>query len=279
VSKSSLCPQCHAQLPRRGRFCLECGYDLYERGVRRPPTHLVPIAVLVLAVVALGTYLVTHDTGERKPPEYYEVVGLTQEFLRLAAKGEYKTIVSRFYEPDAEVYRKTGELLREIARGNGAPGLNLFRAATTNDPNEAENFCRKYNVEHREYVAGLLGALGFDDGVLRPKLGAPYGEERTETFIAWYLFLVFRSVAEPEKAEVADARWETRGESEHLYGVTLRFPEPLGELPPAPIPGVADPTKLEWRRLGEGRWALTLGCLDDHFLLEEVLALLQRVKP
>jgi len=274
-----LCPQCHAQLPRRGRFCLECGYDLYERGVRRPPSVLLPIALGVLLVVAFGVWFVARDPGERRPPEYHEVMGLTQELLRLAAKGEYRTIVSRFYEPDAAVYQKTGDLLREIVRGSGAPGLNLFRAATTNDPNEADTFCRKYNVQHREYVGGLLGALGFDDGLLRTKLGGTFGEQRTQDFVAWYLFLAFRSVAEPDKAEVADARWETRADDEHLYRVALRFPEPLGELPPAPIPGVADPAKLEWRRLGEGRWALTLGCLDDHFRLEEVLALLQRVKP
>jgi hypothetical protein len=278
VSKTTVCPQCHAQLPRRGRFCLECGADLYEQGVRRPPMHIIPITLVVLAFAGLAVYLALHEPGERQPPEYREVTQLTREVLRLAAASDYRTIVGRYYEPDAERYKRTDELLREIARGSGAPGLNLFRAQCMDDPEEAEKFIKKYAVEHVEYAAGLLGALAFQDGALRTRLGAQFGSERTLNFVAWYLSLAFGSV-EPDKAEVADARWDVQADKEHLYVVTLRFPEPLDPTAlPSPIPGVADPRRLVWRRLEEGKWVLTLGCLEDHFLLEDILALLQRVK-
>jgi hypothetical protein len=278
VSKATICPQCHAQLPRTGRFCLECGCDLYEHGVRRPPIHIVPIALLVLAFGGLVTYIVTHESGGKAPPEVQEVTDLTTELLLLAADGEYRAMVTRFYQPDAECYERTDKLLRQIVRGSGVPGLNIFRAACVDDPEEADKFVKKYGVEYRDYVAGLLAALEFQDGALRTKLGAKFGAQRTLDFVAWYLSLVF-GPTEPDRAEIATVRWQDGPDGSPLLVVSVRFPKPRDATLSAPVAGVADPARLAWRRVGEGKWALTLGCLESHFRLEEVLQLLQRVKP
>jgi len=73
--KPARCPKCEAELPRRGRFCLECGCDLYAEGVRRPPPPLVPIALIALAVgiVAVLAVLASRRThspgcGDRRCP-------------------------------------------------------------------------------------------------------------------------------------------------------------------------------------------------------------------
>ncbi|NQT51227.1 zinc ribbon domain-containing protein [bacterium] len=285
MSKTMICPQCHAQLPKSGRFCLECGCDLYDLGVRRPPAHIVPIVLVMVAFGVLVAYAVLHRPGEADDPDRKEVVALTEDVLRRVASGtrdDYRAMVSRYYQPDAERYAKTGHLLRDVVRGSGAPGLRLFQAACMDDTEEADKLCRKYGVPDREYVAGLLGALVFQDGALRTELGGTqFGAQRTLDFVAWYLFLAFRP-EDPSQLEVADARWEQvthGGTTENLYVVTLR-PRASGssDLPPA-IAGVASARRLAWRRLGSGKWALTLGCLDGHFRLEDILAFLLRLQP
>jgi hypothetical protein len=280
MSKSSLCPQCQAQLPRRGRFCLECGCDLYEQGVRRRPMHVVPLAVLVLAVAALVYYGATRGPGKQKSEEYVTVVEqLTPELLELAAEGEredYGRIVARFYRPDEARYQRTHELLRDIVR-DYAVELRHFRGACGNDPDKALAFVGKYEGRYPQYFAGLLSALMFEEGVLHTELGVKVGEERTRDFVAWYLWLAFRPV-EPGRAEILNAGWEPFGEEDY-YVVDLRFPQSGDLVLPTPIAGVADPRRLVWHRLGDGSWALRLGCLEDHFRLEEVVKFLQRIKP
>ncbi len=280
MSKSRLCPQCHTALPRRGRFCLECGCDLYEQGVRRRPMHLVPIAVLVLALAALVFYGATRRPRKEKSEEQLAVVeGVTPELLDLASEDEkdaYRRIVSRFYKPDETCYAQTHELLRDIAR-DYAVELRHFRGACGDDPAKALAFVRKYEAPYPEYFAGLLSALMFEDGFLRTELGVKFGEDRTRDFLAWYLHLAFRAV-EPERADVLNAGWEPFGEQDY-YVVTLRFPQSSEFILPAPIAGVSDPRRLPWHRLEDGSWALRLGCLEDHFRLEEVVKFLQRIKP
>lgn len=277
MSKTTICPQCHAQLPRRGRFCLECGCDLYEQGLRRPPIHILPIALLVAAGLALVAYLILHRPAAELDPDKEEIHDRTRTLLRLAAEGKYRDIVSRFYQPDAARYTKTSELLRDMVRDSGEVGLRHFSGASGDDEKEAIKFVKKYGAKHPEYAAGLLAALMFQDGALRTKFGAKFGAERTLAFVAWYLSLVFGPV-DSARAEFADrARWEKGPDGADLLVVTLQFPEDRDL--PEPVPGVATPVRLAWRRLDDGRWALTLGCLENHFHLEEILALLQRVKP
>ena len=271
MTKSPRCPKCHATLPRRGRFCLECGLDLYEEGVHAPPRHLIPIAVVLAAVAAIAIYAATRTRRPQADPEREEVARLTAQLLELAEQGRFRTIVTRFYAPDKERYTRVDELLREIVRGAGAPGLNIFQTNAMNDPDEADKFVGKYGTPHPKYVAGLLGALKFRDGALMGKWGATFGAQRTEDFVCWYLRQAFRTY-DLKGAKMGDIRWQPRGDAPPLMVATIQCAEAF-----EPIPGLADPRTIAWLHHGKGKWTLDLG-IDDLFLLEEVLNLLGRVK-
>jgi len=267
------CPKCQAPQPPRGRFCLECGCDLYEAGVRRPPVRWVAwgIALLAIAlVVALVALSKLFPRAGEAPPEERTVRELTIELLQLAAAKDYAGIVRRFAEPNADEFRKAEETLGEIVRGRGAPGLNVFRASCMDDMEEARKLVGRYHTEHPDYLVAALTALTFQDGELRSTLGgAPIGAQRAADFCAWHLGQAFRGVA-ARAAEVTDVRWREAADGRLLLAATIRYPEATET-----VPGALAPTTLCWRLVGEGTWALSLGG-DLH--LDEILAFLIEVK-
>jgi len=230
----------------------------------------MPIVLGLIVVGAVVAFLATRSPGPRLSPEKEEVSALTRDLFGLVAEKEYKEIVRRFYEPDTKRFERTGEALREIVRGRGVPGLNIFRATCMDNLKEAEEFVKRYDTKYPRYVVGVLAAITFQDGALRTTIGGTFaGMQRTEEFLAWYLSLVFRE-ANVRRAEIADIRWDQWTEEEALLVVTVEYPKPV-----EPIPGVADPSLIPWRRLPSGHWVLALGD-DTH--LDEVLQFLQRVK-
>ena len=270
------CPKCNVELPARGRFCLECGCDLYQAGARRPPLPwakgLVLLAVVagLLVLVVLGSRGSLSPRSRELPPEERVVRDLTRELLHLADSGSYGEVVRRFYRPNTEEFARLDEILQEIARGRGAPGLNIFRAQCMDDLEEARKFVERQGTEHPAYVVGVLAALTFQDGALRSTLGGtPLGAQRAEDFAAWHLSLAFHSV-DVKAAEIGDACWQDAPGGGSLLGVAVRYPEP-----PVLVPGVTDPTTLRWRLTEDGSWALTFG---GTLGLDEVLAFLLNVK-
>lgn len=273
MTKTTQCPKCDAPLPERGRFCLECGLDLYEEGVHAAPRHLIPVAILLAAVAAFAIYAATRKPPAQADPEREEVTRLTARLLELAEQGEFPAIVSRFHEPDKERYKKAGELVREIVRGPGVPGLRIFETNAMNDIEEADKFVKKYGTPHPQYVAGVLAAFKFQDGALRAKFGLKYGAQRTKDFVAWYLSLAF-GACKLKDAKIRSISWQPRGDAPPLMIASIEYPEGYEY---EPIPGVADPKTIAWLYHGKGKWTLELG-MDDLFLLQEVLNLLGRVK-
>jgi len=270
------CPKCNAELPAKGRFCLECGCDLYRAGVRRPPIPwakaLVALAgvlgLLALVLLAAPSRVLTRSA--ELPPEERAVRGLTRELLQLAADGRFSDLVRRFCQPNAEEFRRIGELHQEIVRGRGAPGLSLFRASCTDDIEEARKLVDRLGTEHPAYVVGVLAALTFQDGALRATLGgAPLGAQRAEDFCAWHLATAFRGV-DTKRAEITGVQWRDGPDGQRLLAVAIRYPEP-----PKLIPGILDPTALSWRLTPDGGWALSFG---NALLLDEVLAFLLKMK-
>jgi hypothetical protein len=269
------CPKCNVELPARGRFCLECGCDLYQAGVRRPPLPwgkglvLCAVVAALLALVVLGSRGSLSPRSRELPPEERVVRDLTRELLHLAASGSYGEIVQRCYRPNAEEFGRLDAALQEVVRGKGAPGLNIFRAQCTDDLEEARKFVERQGTEHPAYVVGVLAALTFQDGALRTTLGgAPLGAQRAEDFAAWHLSLAFRSV-DVAGAEIGDARWQDAPGGGSLLAVAVRYPEP-----PTLVPGVVDPTALRWRLTEDGGWALAFG---GPLGLDEVLAFLLKL--
>lgn len=270
MSRQTHCPKCNAELPRRGRFCLECGLDLYDEGIHHAPSPWFPILVVVL--IAGGVIALVAIRG-RKPdraPEERAVRERTADVLALAAAGDYETIVDRYCKPDEAHYQHTTELLREIVRGSGAPGLNVFRATCMDNLEEASKFVERCEADHPEYTVRLLAAITFEDGALRTSLGGTaFGSQRTDLFLAWFLERVFAD-ADPAEAEIFKTGWETGPGGEALMVVHLRYPEP-----PETLPGVPSPTVLPWRRLGDDDWALAI---TDETNLQELLDVLRRAK-
>jgi hypothetical protein len=269
LTKQTRCPKCNAELPAKGQFCLECGLDLYGEGIRHAPRPWPAILLTVLFAGAIA-YLATRPPTPKLAPENEEVAQLTQGLLRLVAEGKCREAVRRFYVPDVERFDKTGAALREIVRGQGAPGLNLFRATCMDDMEEAKKFVQRFGAEHPAYVVQVLAALVFQDGALRTSLGGTqFGSQRTEDFLAWYLDLAFRDV-DTSLAQVLTTRWQDSAGGERLLVASVRYPAP-----PNPLPGVADVTSIAWRRLADGRWVFAVG---DQPRLDEVLALLMKAK-
>lgn len=264
------CPKCGVELSSRGRFCLECGCDLYAEGVHRPPLPVLPVLLALVAVgvlVAIGVLVARRSS---LAPEERLVRGRTEEVLRLAAAKKFDMIVRRFYVPNTAEFEAVGSALREIVRGSGAPGLNLFRASVMNNLDEARKLVERYGTKHRDYVVGVLAAICFPDGALRTTLGGTLiGAQRTETFCAWHLALAFRGL-EPAKAQIAGVRWDQAPDGSPVLTVSIRYP---GER--EVIPGIVDPTELRWLQVEGGAWALSFG---HTFHLDEVLDLLRRVK-
>lgn len=269
--KAAPCPKCDAPLPPKGRFCLECGHDLYQAGVRRQPLPWVKsLVAFVLAAILLASRARGLSPARDLPPEEREVRDLTRELLQLAAGGNYNELVRRFYQPNAEEFRGIEETLREVLRGRGAPGLNNFRAIAMDNPKEANKLVERYRTAHPEYVVAVLTALTFNGGALRASLaGTPFGPQRAEDFCAWHLGLAFSSV-DPKAATITEVRWREGPGGERLLVVSLRYPEP-----PKLVPGVVDPIALSWQLMPEGTWALAFG---GRLNLDEVLRLLLQVK-
>lgn len=273
---AAACPKCQAALPPRGRFCLECGCDLYEAGVRRRPARWVAWGIALLAIALVVALAALTSRGKlfphagEAPPEERAVRELTLELLQLAAAKDYAGIVRRFVEPNADEFRRAEETLGEIVRGRGAPGLTVFRASTMDDLEEAKKFIGRYRPQHPDYLVAVLTDLTFQDGALRSTLGgAPLGAQRAADFCAWHLALAFRGL-DAKAAEVTDVRWHDGPGGERLLAATIRYPEA-----PAPIGGVMDPSTLYWRLVGDNTWALTFG---DGLRLDEILAFLLQVK-
>ena len=269
MSRPTHCPKCNVELPRKGRFCLECGLDLYEEGLHRPPFPWGPILVGLLAVGGVAAAVVLWPRGPKLPPEQLAVTQATAELLRLAAADDYTRIVERYCEPDTQRFEKTDALLREIARGSGAPGLNLFRATCKDNYEEARKLVDKYQTEHPDYITALLAEMTFEGGAFRTWLGTAFGTERSRVFLAWYLSVVFGD-ADTAGAKVVKAEWGRGAADEPLMRVTVHYPK-LGDRPP----GLPEPTVIPWRDLGGGAWALVL---TDEPLLQELLDLLRRIK-
>jgi len=270
------CPKCNVELPARGRFCLECGCDLYLAGVRRPPLPwvkglvLLGVVATLLGLVVLGTRGASSRRSREAPPEERAVRDLTRELLHLAASGNYGDIVRRFYRPNTEEFARLDALLQEIVRGKGAPGLSVFRAQCTDDLGEARKLVERQGTEHPDYVVGVLAALTFQDGALRTSLGGSLvGAQRAEDFAAWHLSLAFHSVG-AAGAQLGNARWQDVPGRGTLFVVDARYPEP-----PRLVPGVVDPTTLCWRPTEGGGWALSFG---GPLGLDEVLAFLLKLK-
>ncbi len=272
------CPKCNVELPARGRFCLECGCDLYQAGVHRPPLPwvtglvLLAVATALLALVFLGSRGATSRRSRELPPEERVARDLTRELLHLAAGGNYGEIVRRFYQPNAEEFRRLDAAFQDLVRGRGAPGIRSFRSNCADDLQEAKRFVERHGSPCPDYVLSVLVALTFQgrEGALRATIGgAPLGAERADDFAAWHLALAFRD-ADVKAAEIGEARWQDGPDGDRLLAVAVRYPEP-----PRLVPGVVDPTTLRWRLAEDGRWALAFG---GTLGLDEVLAFLLKLK-
>jgi len=270
VTRQPQCPKCNADLPRKGRFCLECGLDLYDEGIHHPPSPWFPIIVVALILGGIVAFLATRPRQPKLPPEERQVRKLTTDLLALAAEGDYAAIVERYCRPDQRRYDKNSDLLRDVVRGSGAPGLNVFRATCMDNPEEAAKFVDRYEAPHPDYIAELLADITFEDGALRTSLGGTaFGAQRTDRFLAWFLERVFRE-ADAANAQIVEADWATAADGESLMTVTVSYPEPVEAQPAVP-----SPTVIRWRRIDEGKWAVTL---TDETNLQELLDLLRRAK-
>lgn len=269
MTRPTHCPKCDAELPRKGRFCLECGLDLYEEGLHRPPFPWAAILLGLLVVGGLAAAVALWPRGKKLYPEQRAVIDATTNLLALATRGDYSEIAERYCEPDAERFGKTGALLSEIARGSGAPGLNVVRATCKDNFEELQKLVKKYEPAHPAYVSELLAELTFENGAFRTWLGTAFGSERSRVFLAWYLAMVFGD-SDTAGAKVVKAEWGDGPDGKPVMRVTVHYPK-LGERPP----GLPAPTVLPWRDLGDGEWTLAL---TDETLLQEVLDLLRRIK-
>lgn len=263
------CPKCGAELPPRGRFCLECGCDLYEEGVRRRAVPWLPILLSLGVAGAVAAAVVALTRTPAHPPEESLVRELSTEFLRLAADRKYDEIVRRFYQPNATEFDALDASLKEVVRGSGTHGLNLFRATCMDNHAEAQKFVSRFGAEHPAYLVRVLTGITFQDGDLRTSLGGTLiGAQRAEYFCAWHLGLAFDGV-DAAAARIADIRWEDGPDGERLLAATIEYPQQ-----PEPMPGVTDPSVLRWRQLRPGVWVLLLG---GPLGLDDVLEFLTRV--
>jgi len=262
--KPSRCPKCDSELPRKGRFCLDCGLDLYTEGIRRAPIPWLQILILLIVGVVAVVLLVAPPWQSKTPFEIEEARNATKDFVALVAGGDYEAIVQRYYKPDAARFKETEQQLWEIVRGQGARGRKIFDSQEFRDLEAAIAYVRKNETANVGYVARLLS-----DMCARSELWM--SPQRTEVFFAWYLEQAFGGIeATPEQIGVDGPHWR-----EGFLTVKLTFPEA-----PEPPRGVEDPTVLRWRLVGG--WG---GCRKGHCVLvfgqrnhlDEVLDLLKRL--
>ena len=264
--KETQCPKCNARLPKRGRFCLDCGLDLYGEGLRRPPIPWFRIIAVPAVAAGVLAVLIIGPCQREKAPEVEAVVASTRELLRLLGEKDYRGVVARFSKGNRAHFADAEATLHAIARGEGAPGLNIARSHGFRSIEEVLAYVQKHGASHPEYVAALLYTI-----LSHPDPNPWLGPGRTETFFAWYLEQTFGEAdaghAEPAPGDpLRDGR---------RFTVEVVYPEPFGVLK-----GVADPTKIPWRL--EGGWG---GCrrpsavlefgTDDH--LDTLLELLKRL--
>jgi len=297
VSKETHCPKCSATLPRRGRFCIECGLDLYREGIRRSPFVWLRVGgcglvALLLAVLVLNPF--------KPPPPEKQAVELTKQFLELLKAEDYGGIVERFYKPDTVRFRRVEDRLWEITCGEGAHGLwNVFgnwRLRQFNGFGDARDYVEKHGARHRDYVAALLYAVAYHLDANGKKIADPEQFRigpRAQRFYTWYLRHAFRPVdlrqidldnveirlvnASPEPGpggeDGAEEEQDARGAL--LYDVRVIYPS-IGPL----LPDFDDPTLIRWRySLGNAGgcrsrpvYTLTLGGEDR---LDDVLEFLK----
>jgi len=261
------CPKCNAELPPKGQFCLDCGLDLYAEGVHHKPVPWGRIIGIPLVVAAAAAVLIIGPCKAKAPPEATEVTRRTQNLLDLLAKEDYAAAVRRFLKPNAKQYAQAEERLRDIARGTGAPGLNIARSQGFRDLDDARAYVRKHGTPHVEYTARLLF-----DMLSQPDPNPWLGPGRTEAFFTWYLEQAFGELDVAE-AKLPDhqPQWE-----EGQLVVQIGYPEWV-----PPCRGVADPGELRWRLAGSsfggcGRQQVLLDFgREDH--LDEVIDLLKRL--
>jgi len=265
---SSQCPKCKAALPRRGQFCLDCGFDLYAEGVRHRPFpwfHVIGIPAIVGGVLAV---LIIGPCKSETAPEVEVVVEQTKDLLRLLAEKDYGRVVERYLKADSARYGQAEEKLRQIARGDGAQGLKNAQSHGLRNPDEALTYVRKHGSKSPEYVARLLYTI-----VSHPDPNPWLSPRRVERFYEWYLEQAFGGLdaSRPPQPAAEGARWE-----EGVLTVAVRYPDPMKL-----APGMADFSVLRWRLVSSG-WG---GCgrqramldftADDH--LAELLDLLKRL--
>ncbi|MBM4033105.1 MAG: zinc ribbon domain-containing protein [Planctomycetes bacterium] len=244
------CPKCKAELPRRGRFCVDCGLDLYAEGLRHRPIPWFPIIALPVVVAGVLAVLIIGPCKGETAPEVDAVVGQSREFLRLLADKDYARVVDRFLKANSARYAEVEEKLRQCMRGAGAQGLKNAQSHGFRNLDEVFVYVKKHSSRSPEYVAHLLHAI-----VSHAEPNPWLSPRRAEVFYEWYLAQAFGG-ADLGKAQLAatDARWE-----EGMMTVKVRFPEP-----PKVLPGVADPSVLRWR-LVSGGWG---GCERQRAVLD-----------
>ncbi|MFP4055532.1 MAG: hypothetical protein ACLF0G_01550 [Candidatus Brocadiia bacterium] len=264
MPKPTQCPKCSAELPRKGRFCLECGLDLYEEGLRRRPLPWVPILVAAALAGAAVAYLATRSEREDEPPEFAAVRERTREVLRLAGEGDYTTIAARHMEPHADRFEAIREALLAIYRDQQ---VKLKMVRTRRD--ELDKLVSDYRAEHPEYIARLFRDLTDSQGMLFDIFaGKLDSTQSARKFLAWYLALAFDGV-DASQGTIADLRWTRGPEGRSALVAQLRYPQA-----PRPLDGVADPTLLPWRLI-DGEWVLVLGARQLH--LDEAQRILRDI--
>ncbi len=244
------CPKCKAALPRRGQFCVECGFDLYADGVRRRPVPWLSIIAIPVVVAGVLAVLIIGPCKSESVPEVEVVIEQTKDLLRLLGEKHYGEVVDRFLKANGERFSEAEEKLRQIARGDGAQGIKNAQSHGFRNQDEAFAYVRKHVTRHPEYVAKLLYTI-----VSHPEPNPWLSPRRADRFFEWYVEQEFGR-AEVAKAQLGTggARWE-----EGALTVSVRYPEP-----PKVLPGVADPGVLRWR-LVSGAFG---GCSKQRAVLD-----------
>lgn len=248
--KADQCPKCKAALPRRGQFCLDCGLDLYAEGLRhRPVPWFHIIAVPIVAAGVLAALIIGPCKGEGAP-EVAAVLAQTRELLRLLADGDHAQVVQRYYRANAERFGAAEERLRQIARGEGAPGLKKAQAHGFRNLDEVLAYVRKHGTRNPECIARLLHAI-VSHGEPNPWLSP----RRVDRFFEWFLEQQFAGL-DVSRADVSAA---TAGWDEGVLVVNVRYPQT-----PKPLGGLPDPSAFRWRLITSS-WG---GCTRHSVMLD-----------
>lgn len=178
------CPNCARRLPEKGRFCLECGQDLYEVGFRHPPSRM-PYIVLAVGVVLVGyvSYRVWRSSQPQLTPWQREVLEATRNFLELIRTGKYRRAVDKYFSESSapEKYAKYREFLRSIDEHSG------FLQVVSSSYERIRDIATTVS-KYPEYCATFVKSIADVKGRLRQKVG------RTDRFLAWWLEESFSGV-------------------------------------------------------------------------------------